>query len=136
MKRPAGRNRANRARSARGPDLRTAVLIGFAKGLEEALSVVLESSDYSVVKVATPTKAIELLSAGSVDLVIASGRCPIALMVKLTESLGQPRETPVIVLLAGHDPEAERRYREAGLRYVLNMPINAEDLLRVVRSRR
>jgi two-component SAPR family response regulator len=118
------------------PDSRTAVLVGFSKGLEDALFLMLASSHHSIIRIASTTKAIELLETRHVDLVVASGRCPAASVVKLTESLGRPRETRVIVLLAGHDPEAERRYRESGLKYVMHMPVNAEDLLRVVQSTR
>jgi len=111
-----------------------AVLVGFTKGLEEVLSIVLASSHYTVFKTPTPSKAMKVLRAQRVDLVVASSRCSIASMVKLTESLGQPRKTRVIVLLAGHSPEAERRYREAGLQYVMHMPIHADDLLRAAQS--
>jgi DNA-binding NtrC family response regulator len=110
------------------------VLIGFARGLEEALSIVLAASHYSVISIADPGRALEALAAAHVDLVVASSRCSIASVVELAESFGQPRETRVIVLLAGPDPEAERRYRAAGLRYVMHMPVHAEDLLRAARS--
>ena len=134
MKRGARQSVPDREGSSGGSDSRTAVLVGFSKGLEDALYVMLASSQYSIARVASPNKAIELLTARHVDLIVASSRCPVASVVKLTESLGRPRETRVIVLLAGHDPEAERRYEESGLKYVMHMPVNAEDLLRVVQS--
>jgi CheY-like chemotaxis protein len=112
-------------------DVRTAVLVGFPKGLEEALSVILTSSLFSVHKVASAQEVIELWRSRRVDLVIASNRCSSDSVLELTDALGYPRETRVIVLLAGYDPEAERGYRTAGLRYVLTMPVTAEDLLRL-----
>jgi CheY-like chemotaxis protein len=117
-------------------DLRAAVLVGFPKGLGDALAVVLGSRHFCVLKTPSAGKAIELLQNLWVDLVIASSRCSASSVVELTESLGQPRQTRVIVLLAGHDPEVERRYRNAGLQYVWTMPVTAEDLLRAaVRSK-
>ena len=116
--------------SARSPGSRTAVLIGFSTGLEDALTVVL-SSDYSVLKAADTAEALELLETLRVDLFIASSRCSVASVVKLTESLGQPREARVVVLLAGPDAAAERVYRAAGLQYVLHMPVRADELLRL-----
>jgi hypothetical protein len=113
--------------------LQTALLIGFPRGLEDALSVVL-AGHYTVVTTSSPIKAIELLAERAVHLLIASGRCSIASVVRLTEALGHPREARVIVLLAGRDPEAERRYRDAGLRYVLHMPVKVEDLIRLAGS--
>jgi hypothetical protein len=113
-----------------GGDRMTAVLIGFPRGLEDALSVVL-AAHYTVVRTPSAARAIELLRERRVELLIASSRCPITSVVKLTEALGRPRKARVIVLLAGRDPEAERLYREAGLRYVLHMPVKVEDLMRV-----
>ena len=106
------------------------MLIGFSTGLEDALTVVL-SSDYSVLRAADTAEALELLETLRVDLFIASSRCSVASVVKLTESLGQPREARVVVLLAGPDPAAERAYRAAGLQYVLHMPVRADELLRL-----
>jgi CheY-like chemotaxis protein len=116
--------------SLRSPGSRTVVLIGFSSGLEDALSVIL-SSDYSVLTAANTAQAMELLETLRVDLFIASSRCSVASVVKLTESLGQPREARVVVLLAGPDPAAERVYRAAGLQYVLHMPVRADELLQL-----
>jgi CheY-like chemotaxis protein len=113
----------------KGTGARTAVLVGFAKGLEDALSVLL-GSRHSVRVTPSASRAIELIQTMRVDLVVASSRCPPESVVELTEALGQPRQARVIVLIAGHDPESEQRYRAAGLRYVLTMPVSAEDLLR------
>ena len=132
----AGQHASNRGSNSGMSDRQNAVLIGFTRGLEEVLSGVLASSYSSVVKCATPGKAMELLEARPFDLVVASSRCSISSMVKLTELLGQPRATRVIVLLAGHDPEAEQRYREAGLQYVMHMPVHLDDLLRAAGSKR
>jgi DNA-binding response OmpR family regulator len=108
---------------------RTALLIGFPKGLEEAISVVLASSHFAVTVMGSAAQAMELLAATPVDLLVASGRCSPGSIVKLTQLLGERRKTRIIVLLAGHDQEAERRYREAGIQYVLHMPVNVDDLL-------
>jgi DNA-binding NtrC family response regulator len=136
MNRAADRNSGARDGNAATPDSRIAVLVGFSQGLEDALHVMLTSSACSVVTIASPNKAIKLLETRHVDVVVVSARCPIAAVVRLTESFGRPRKTRVVVLLAGHDAEAERRYRKAGLQYVMHMPVNAEDLLQVVRSNR
>ena len=115
----------------RASKIRSAVLVGFPKGLEDALANLLGKQPYSVLRTTSPTKATELLATVRIDLIVVSHRCSVASVVKLTEALGQPRATRVIVLLAGHDPEAEKRYHAAGLQYVLSMPVTAEDLLRV-----
>ena len=132
----AGKSAPGRGSDSRMSESPVALLVGFSRGLEEALSIVLVSRDYSVVKVATPTKAVEIFGTRVVDLVVASSRCSISSVVMLTKALGEPRATRVIVLLAGHDPEAERRYREAGLQYVMQMPVHVDDLLRAARSTR
>lgn len=108
-----------------------AFLVGFPESLETALSVLLTSHHFSVQAIPSVSDAIEQLADTHVDLVLASSRCSSASVVKLTEALGQPRQTRVIVLLAGRDREVERRYRAAGLKYVMTMPVNAEDLLQV-----
>jgi DNA-binding NtrC family response regulator len=110
---------------------RVAVLVGFPEGLERALSGLLESRQLSVHRCQGVSDVIELLRATRADLVVVSSRCSAAAVVDLTERLGQPRRTRVIVLLAGRDPEAERGYRAGGLEYVMTMPVHADDLLRV-----
>jgi DNA-binding NtrC family response regulator len=112
-------------------DSRLAVLIGFPPGLADALSIVLSGSGYSVTTAATAEKAGTLLETRRANLFVASSRCSPASVVKLTESLGRPREARVLVLLAGPDSEAEREYRKAGLKHVLHMPVSADDLIRV-----
>ena len=111
-----------------GRSQRVAVLMGFAGGLEDALASVLRSSGYSVLTTRSAAEAMELFKARA-DLFIASGRCSAASVVKLTESLGRPRAARVVVLLAGPDPEAERAYRSAGVKYVMHMPVRADDLI-------
>jgi CheY-like chemotaxis protein len=112
------------------PNDRAVILVGFPKGLEEALSVLLGSHHFTVRSTPSASKAIELIQTARVDLVVASSRCPPSSVLELTEALGTPRQARVIVLIAGHDPVAEQRFRDAGLQYVLTMPVSAEDLLR------
>jgi DNA-binding NtrC family response regulator len=112
-------------------DSRLAVLIGFSPGLEEALSIVLATSGYSVATTTSAEEAGAQRETRRADLFVASSRCSPASVVKLTESLGRPREARVLVLLAGPDSEAEREYRRAGLKHVLHMPVSADDLLRL-----
>jgi CheY-like chemotaxis protein len=109
---------------------RQAVLVGFPKGLEDALTVLLASRSFAVRRTPSASKAIELFQSLRPDLVVASNRCSAASVLELTDALGQPRDTRVIVLIAGHDREAEQRYRDAGLQHVLSMPVNADELLR------
>lgn len=113
-----------------GTGVRTAVLVGFPKGLEDALSVLLRSRQFEVRITPSASKATELIQTAHVDLVVASSRCPPSSILELTDALGKPRQARVIVLIAGHDLESEQRYRAAGLKYVLTMPVSAEDLLR------
>ena len=112
------------------PETRMAVLVGFPKGLENALSMLLGSRDFTVRVTPSASKAIELIQIMRVDLVVASSRCPPTSVLELTEALGKPRQARVIVLIAGDDPESVQRYRAAGLRYVLTMPVSVEELLR------
>jgi DNA-binding response OmpR family regulator len=108
-----------------------AVLVGFPQALETALSALLASRQFVVHALPEPSAAIELVRTTRIDLVLASSRCSTASVVMLTEALGKPRSTRVIVLLAGRDRAVERRYREAGLAYVMTMPVDIDDLLRV-----
>jgi AcrR family transcriptional regulator len=107
-----------------------AVIVGFAKGLGDAIAGLLESQGFAVRRVDAVPEAIGLLEEISVELVVASGRCSAGSVVQLVDALGEPRTTRVLVLLAGRDPDAERRYRAAGLKYVMSMPVTAADLLR------
>ena len=92
--------------------------------------MLLGSHRFAVQITPSASKAIEIIARTRVHLVVASSRCPPSSVLELTEALGTPRYARVIVLIAGHDPEAEGRYRAAGLQYVLTMPVSAEDLLR------
>jgi AcrR family transcriptional regulator len=109
---------------------RRGVIVGFAKGLEDALAGLLESQRFAVRRTRDVPEAIGFLRTTSVELVVASGRCSASSVVQLVDALGEPRTARVLVLLAGRDPEAERRYHAAGLKYVMSMPVTAEDLLR------
>jgi DNA-binding response OmpR family regulator len=109
---------------------RIAALVGFPPGLAEALTVLLTSRHFAIHQTPSASKTIELFQSVDLDLVVASNRCPPESIVELTAALGHPRRARVIVLLAGKNDDVERRYRDAGLRYVLTMPVTAEDLLR------
>jgi response regulator RpfG family c-di-GMP phosphodiesterase len=109
---------------------RNAALVGFPRGLEDALAELLGAQGLAVFRLETETEAAELLLTTKVELVVASGRCTEASVMRLVDVLGAPRTTRVLVLLTGRDIEAERRYREAGVHFVMTMPVTVEDLLR------
>jgi response regulator RpfG family c-di-GMP phosphodiesterase len=109
---------------------RTAVVVGFAASLGDALGELLRPQGFTVHRLETELDAVAFLSGTVVDLVIASGRCQAPAVVELVAALGEPRVARVLVLLAGRDAEAERRYREAGLKHIMRMPVTAAELLR------
>lgn len=115
----------------RGGVDRAALLVGFARGLEDALAGLLGPQGFTIHRVRTVADAVTLLSATPAQLVVASGRCPATSVVRLVAALGEPRTARVLILLAGRDVEAERRYREAGLKHIMTMPVTVAELLRV-----
>ncbi len=110
---------------------RAALLVGFARGLEDALAGLLGPHGFTIHRVGTVADAVTLLAATPAHLVVASGRCPAASVVRLVAALGEPRTARVLVMLAGRDVEAERRYREAGLKHIMTMPVTVAEILRV-----
>jgi hypothetical protein len=109
---------------------RNVVLLGFAEGLENAIAGLLARRAYTVHRTRTVPDALDVLRMVPAEFVIASPRCAPPAVLEVVSALGEPRTTRVVVLLAGRDVENERRYRAAGLKHILTMPVTATELLR------
>lgn len=109
---------------------RSAVLVGFSRSLQDAIGDLIARGGMSVHPVGTPEEAMAYSSAeGLPDLVVVAGRCAPPEVVELVEALGNPREARVVVLLSRPDAETEAGYRDAGLKFVLTMPVTLHQLL-------
>lgn len=109
---------------------RSALLVGFARGLQAAIGDLLQRHGFIVDVVAGPETALVALRQAAPHLLVVTGRCGVEAILELIAVLPAPRRTRVVVLLPGPDPAAEREYRAAGVRVVLRMPVGADDLLR------
>ncbi len=109
---------------------RSALLVGFAHGLQAAIGDLLQRHGFRVDVVPGTDKALTALQQAAPHLLVVTGRCGVDAILQLIAVLPSPRRTRIVVLLPGPDPAAERDYRAAGVRFVLRMPVGAEDLLR------
>jgi ActR/RegA family two-component response regulator len=109
---------------------RSALLVGFARGLQAAIGDLLERHGFTVDHVPGPEHAASHVRTAPPSLLVITGRCGVDGLLTIMGELQSPRRTRIVVLLPGPDPVAERQYRAAGVRVVLRMPVGAEDLLR------
>lgn len=109
---------------------RSALLVGFARGLQAAIADLLQRHGFSVEHVSGPDDAVLHVRATPPNLLVITGRCGVDGLVRIMGELPAPRNTRIVVLLPGPDPAAEKQYRAAGVRVVLRMPVGAEDLVR------
>lgn len=109
---------------------RSAYVVGFTAGLQSAIGDLLGRHGFSVTPVHDAAAAARKAAARPPHLIVVTGRCGVEAILSLIHALPARRATRVVVLLPGPDVEAERRYRAAGVRVVLRMPVGAEDLMR------
>ncbi|HEU5210302.1 MAG TPA: hypothetical protein VFU06_12985 [Longimicrobiales bacterium] len=109
---------------------RSALLVGFARGLQAAIGDLLQRHGFEVENVPGPDHAVLRVRTTPPHLLVITGRCGVDGLLTIMGELGAPRRTRIVVLLPGPDPVAEKQYRAAGVRVVLRMPVGAEDLLR------
>ncbi len=110
--------------------VRYALVVGFRGGLQVAISDVLARHGFAVSTALETEQATQRFATDVPNLVVVTGRCGVEAILSLIAALPVPRTTRVVVLLPGPDPHAEREYRAAGVRVVLRMPVNAEDLVK------
>ncbi len=109
---------------------RSALLVGFARGLQSAIGDLLQRHGFAVEHVPGPEHAALQVRTSPPHLLVITGRCGVDGLLSIMNELGAPRGTRIVVLLPGPDPVAEKQYRAAGVRVVLRMPVGADDLLR------
>lgn len=109
---------------------RSALLVGFARGLQATIGDLLQRHGFEVQHVPGPEHAVVHVRTAPPNLLVITGRCGVEGLLSIMSELGAPRRTRIVVLLPGPDPVAEKQYRAAGVRVVLRMPVGAEDLLR------
>jgi len=109
---------------------RSALLVGFAHGLQAAIGDLLQRHGFDVAHVPGPEHAALRVRTTPPSLLVITGRCGVEGLLSIMNELGAPRGTRIVVLLPGPDPVAEKQYRAAGVRVVLRMPVGADDLLR------
>ncbi|GLV59725.1 hypothetical protein KDH_65500 [Dictyobacter sp. S3.2.2.5] len=112
---------------------RRILVIDDDEGIQECLQIILETEGYEVMMASDGIKALDLLTASTLDLIILDLMMPRMNgyeFIKVLRQQGRHLDIPVILLTA--DPQVEKRASTMGLDIYLMKPFDIVDLLDVV----
>ena len=112
------------------PERKSILIIDDEMQLRRSLSLILSHSDYQVACAATAREGLQLLQAGSYDLLFLDVKLPDGNGINLLPSILQIAPSmPVLILTAHADPTTATDVARLGAWAYLLKPIDPEDIL-------